>query len=53
MADIVGLLLPFFGLILIGIPIAGAIWIATTIWVCYRVIRGYLLFHDSKPVPGM
>ena len=41
------------GLILIGIPIAGAIWIATTIWVCYRVIRGYLLFHDSKPIPGI
>jgi uncharacterized membrane protein len=38
---------------LIGIPIAVAIWIATTIWVLYRLIRGYLLFKDSKPVPGM
>ena len=38
---------------LIGIPIAIAIWIATTIWVLYRLIRGYLLFKDSKPIPGM
>jgi uncharacterized membrane protein len=38
---------------LIGIPIAIAIWIATTVWVLYRLIRGYLLFKDSKPIPGM
>ena len=38
---------------LIGIPIAIAIWIATTIWVLYRLIRGYVLFNESKPVPGM
>ena len=38
---------------LIGIPIAIAIWVATTIWVLYRLIRGYVLFKDSKPVPGM
>lgn len=38
---------------LIGIPIAIAIWIATMIWVLYRLIRGYVLFKDSKPVPGM
>jgi uncharacterized membrane protein len=41
------------GLILIGIPIAMLIWAVTSIWVLYRVIRGYLLFNDSKPVPGM
>ncbi len=41
------------GLILIGIPIAFAIWAADTIWVIYRVVRGYLLFHDSRPVPGI
>jgi len=28
-----------------------AVWIATSIWVLYRLIRGYLLFKDSKPVP--
>jgi uncharacterized membrane protein len=38
---------------LIGIPIAICIWIATTIWVLYRLIRGYVLFSDSKPIPGM
>src|SRR6478736_1991637 len=34
---------------LIGLPVALAIWVATTIWVIYRVIRGYLHFHDSHP----
>lgn len=48
-----GLVLVILGLILIGIPIAIGIWIAATIWVLYRLIRGYVLFKDSKPVPGM
>jgi uncharacterized membrane protein len=48
-----GLVLITLGLILIGIPIAWAIWAADTIWVIYRVIRGYVLFHKSEPVPGM
>jgi len=38
---------------LIGLPLAIAIWVATTIWVIYRVIRGYMLFHESKPVAGI
>ena len=25
-----------------------SIWVATAIWVIYRVIRGYLLFHDER-----
>ena len=37
----------------IGLPVALAIWVATTIWVIYRVIRGYLYFHDSKPIPAV
>jgi len=41
------------GLILIGIPIAFGIWIAATVWVIYRLVRGYTLFKDSKPIPGM
>ena len=41
------------GLILIGIPIAYFIWAVDTIWVIYRVVKGYLLFHESKPIPGM
>jgi uncharacterized membrane protein len=40
-------------IVLIGIIIGAAIWIATALWVIYRIIRGYLLFNDSKPVPGM
>lgn len=48
-----GLVLVTLGLVLIGIPIAIAIWAVDTIWVIYRVIRGYLLFHSSQPVPGM
>lgn len=48
-----GLILVTLGLILIGIPIAFAVWIADTLWVFYRLIRGILLFKDSQPVPGM
>jgi uncharacterized membrane protein len=48
-----GLVLITLGLILIGIPIAILIWVAATIWVLYRLLRGYVLFNDSKPVPGM
>lgn len=52
-ATLGALVLVTLGLILIGIPIAFAIWAADTIWVIYRVVRGYLLFHESQPVPGM
>ncbi len=41
------------GLILIGIPIALLVWAVASIWVLYRVIRGYALFKDSKPIPGV
>jgi uncharacterized membrane protein len=47
------IVLLILGWILIGIPIAILIWAVASIWVLYRVIRGYLLFNDSKPVPGM
>jgi uncharacterized membrane protein len=40
-------------IVLIGFVIGPAIWIATALWVIYRIIRGYLLFKDSKAVPGM
>ena len=40
-------------IIVIGIFIAYAIWLATTIWVLYRLIRGYMLFKDNAPVPGL
>ncbi len=38
---------------LIGIPIAWAIWVITAIWVIYRVVRGYMLYKDSKAIPGV
>ncbi|MEP6943973.1 MAG: hypothetical protein ABI981_13605 [Betaproteobacteria bacterium] len=47
---IVGLLL---FVTLIGIPFAFGLWIATTVWVLYRLVRGYMLFKDSKAIPGM
>ena len=40
-------------IILIGPIIAWIIWFVTAIWVLYRRIRGYVLFKDSQPVPGM
>jgi uncharacterized membrane protein len=48
-----GLVMITLGLILIGIPIAFGIWAVDTIWVIYRVIRGYLRFHESQPIAGM
>ncbi len=39
--------------LIIGIPFALLLWAATSIWVAYRVVRGYLWFKDSQPVPGM
>ncbi len=47
------LVLLVLGIILIGIPIALLIWAVASIWVIYRVIRGYLLFKESKPIPGL
>ena len=41
------------GTFFIGFPITFSIWFVTAIWVIYRVVRGYLLFKDSKPIPGM
>ncbi len=50
---VAGAVLVTLGLVLIGIPIAIAMFAATSIWGIYRVIRGYLLFKDNRPVPGM
>ena len=40
-------------LTLIGILVSLVIWAVTSVWIIYRVIRGYLYFKDSKPIPGM
>ena len=38
-------------IVLIGFLIGPAIWFVAGIWVIYRVIRGYLLFKESQPMP--
>lgn len=38
---------------LIGIPLALAILVATSIWGIYRLVRGFLAFKDSEAVPGV
>ena len=43
----------FFIVFLLGPVLAMAIWAVASVWVLYRVIRGYLLFSESKPIPGM
>jgi uncharacterized membrane protein len=48
-----GIVLLVLGIILIGIPIALLIWAVASIWVIYRVIRGYLVFKESRPMPGV
>ncbi len=41
-----------FAITLIGIPVALLLWIATPAWIIYRIVRGYLYFKDSKPIPA-
>jgi uncharacterized membrane protein len=36
---------------IVGIPIAFAIWLATGIWVLYRIIRGWLGLGSQKVLP--
>jgi uncharacterized membrane protein len=49
--DVIGVLLLMVTLFL-AYPIAWVIWVATAIWVIYRVVRGFLLFSDRKPIPA-
>jgi uncharacterized membrane protein len=37
---------------IILIPLSFLIWVGTAIWIIYRIVRGYLWFKDSKPVPA-
>jgi uncharacterized membrane protein len=36
----------------VGIPVAFALWIATGIWVLYRIIRGWLALLSQKTLPA-
>ena len=42
-----------FIVFLLGPLLAIAIWSVAAIWVIYRVIRGYLVFKESRPMPGL
>jgi|SRR6266498_639345 len=39
--------------LLIGLLISPVIWIVTSLWILYRVIRGFLRFNQRQPMPGM
>ena len=36
---------------LVGIPLAFVVWIATGLWVLYRVVRGWLALSSGKELP--
>ena len=38
-------------IVLIGFALGPIIWFVTSIWVAYRIIKGFLLFQDNKPAP--
>ena len=40
-----------FWILGLGILLGILILAATSIWVIYRVVRGYLAFKDSRPLP--
>ena len=40
-------------IVLIGLALGPLIWAVTAIWVLYRVIRGFLAFKESRPIPGV
>jgi uncharacterized membrane protein len=42
-----------FAVTIIGLIVAIPIWVLASIWVIYRVIRGYLLFKESRSVGGL
>ena len=42
-----------FIVFLLGPLLAIIIWAVASLWVLYRVVRGYLLFNDSKAIPEM
>ena len=49
-AIVVGVLT--FWILGLGILLAILILAATSVWVIYRVVRGYLAFKDSQPMPS-
>jgi uncharacterized membrane protein len=39
--------------LLVGLLISPVIWIAASLWILYRVIRGFLRFGKQEPMPVM
>lgn len=46
-----GIILFTLGWILIGIPMAWAIWIAAWIWKAYRLIKGFIDLNNNRAMP--
>jgi len=44
------LIFAVLGIVLIGIPIGIAILVAVTLWVIYRIARGWLRLRDRRPM---
>ena len=44
------LVIVVLGIVLIGIPIGIAILVAVTLWVIYRIARGWLRLRDRRPM---
>ena len=40
------------GFILIGIPIAWAIWCVAWLWKAYRLIKGFIDLNENRAMPG-
>jgi uncharacterized membrane protein len=40
-------------LTLIGALLGGPMLVIVAIWLIYRILRGWILLNDGKPVPGM
>ena len=49
-AVIAALFIVVLGIVLIGIPIGFAILIALTVWLVYRIGRGWLRLNDHRPM---
>jgi uncharacterized membrane protein len=47
------LLWGILGWILYLVLIGALVWLAAAIWVIYRVIKGYMYYKDSRPIPGV
>ena len=36
---------------IVGIPISLTIFVAISLWILYRIVRGWLSLLDGKPMP--